>query len=37
MGTATPMIYLDQYTGLVVGVSGEGLGLLGGNSGVPLN
>ncbi len=35
--TTTTLIYLDQYTRLVVRVSGESLGLLGGNGGVPLN
>ena len=31
------MRLLTQYTGLVVSVGGEGLGLLGGNGGVPLD
>lgn len=35
--TTTTLIYLDQYTRLVVRVGGESLGLLGGNGGVPLN
>ncbi len=35
--TTTTLIYLDQYTRLVVRVGGESLSLLGGNGGVPLN
>ena len=31
------MFYLNGHSGLVVGIGGEGLGLLGGDGGVPLD